>query len=71
MFKCEDQNAITLRTREDYKPPANSVVEYSLNRYCEIRGVESQILDRVGLGVSRLLEKYSPLHISGPKYRPR
>ncbi len=42
-----------------------------MNRYCEVKGLESPILDRVGLGVSRLLEKYSPLHISGPKYRPK
>jgi len=71
VFKCEEQKAVTLRAREDYKPPAKSLVEYTMNRYFEIKGVESPILDRVGLGVSRLLEKYSPLHVSGPKYRPR
>jgi NAD-dependent dihydropyrimidine dehydrogenase PreA subunit len=69
--KCDKQKAVTLRAREDYKPPAKSMVEYYMNRYCEVKGIESPILDRVGLGVSRLLDKYSPLHISGPKYRPK
>ncbi len=71
VFKCDKQRAVTLRARADYKPPAKSMVEYTMNRYCEMKGIESPILDRVGLGVSSLLEKYSPLHISGPKYRPK
>ena len=71
VFKCDKQRAVTLRAREDYKPPAKSMVEYTMNRYCEVKGIESPILDRVGLGVSHLLEKYSPLHVSGPKYRPK
>jgi Pyruvate/2-oxoacid:ferredoxin oxidoreductase delta subunit len=69
--KCDKQRAITLRPREDYRPPAKTMVEYGMNRYFEVKGIENPILDQVGLGVSRLLEKYSPLHISGPKYRPR
>ncbi len=71
VVKCDKQRAVSLRAREDYKPPAKSVVEYTLNRYLEVKGVENPILDRVGLGVSRLLEKYSPLHVSGPGYRPK
>ncbi len=69
--RCDKQKAITLRAREAYKPPAKSVPQYYLDRYCEVKGIQSPILDRVGIGVSRLLEKYSPLHISGPKYRPK
>lgn len=69
--RCDTQRAVTLRPRKDYKPPAKSAVEYYMSRYCEVKGIESPILDRVGLGVSRLLERYSPLHISGPKYRPK
>ena len=69
--KCDRQKAITLRPREDYKPPAKTMAEYGMNRYLEVKGIESPILEQVGLGVSRLLEKYSPLHISGPKYRPK
>jgi electron transport complex protein RnfB len=69
--RCDKQKAVTLRARENYKPPAKSMLEYTMNRYCEVKGIESPILDRVGLGVSRLLEKYSPLHLSGPKYRPK
>ena len=71
VFKCDKQRAVTLRAREHYKPPAKSMVEYTMNRYCEVKGIESPILDRVGLGVRSLLEKYSPLHISGPKHRPK
>lgn len=71
VLNCDKQRAITLRPRPDYKPPAKTLVDYTLNRYCEVKGIESPILDRVGLGVSSLLEKYSPFHISGPKHWPK
>ncbi len=71
VYKCEKTRAVTLRAREDYKPPAKSMVEFTMSRLCEVKGIESPLLDRVGLGVSQLLDKYSPLHISGPKYRPK
>jgi NAD-dependent dihydropyrimidine dehydrogenase PreA subunit len=71
VFKCDKQRAVTLHARADYKPPAKSMLEYTMNRYCEMKGIESPILDRVGLGVSTLLEKYSPFHISGPKHWPK
>jgi NAD-dependent dihydropyrimidine dehydrogenase PreA subunit len=69
--KCDKQFAVTLKARQDHKPPAKSMLEFGINRYCEVKGIESPLLDRVGLGVSRLLDRYSPIHISGPKYRPK
>jgi NAD-dependent dihydropyrimidine dehydrogenase PreA subunit len=69
--RCDDRKAVTLHAREAYKPPAKSMLEYTLNRYCEVKGIENPVLDRVGAGVSLFLEKYSPFHISGPKYRAR
>jgi NAD-dependent dihydropyrimidine dehydrogenase PreA subunit len=71
VLKCDKQRAVTLQPRQDYKPPAKSMLEFGMNRYCEVKGIESPILDRVGLGVSRLLDRYSPFHLSGPRYRPK
>ena len=67
--KC-DNNAVVLKGRPNYKPPAETGVEYILNRYFEIKGYENPILPRVSLGVGRLISKYVPFHISGPKYKP-
>ena len=66
--KCEN-NAAVLKERPNHKPPAETGVEYILNRYFEIKGYENPILPRVSLGVGRLISKYVPLHISGPKYK--
>ena len=70
VLRCQENRALSMRERPDHKAPAGSMVEYFLNRYAEVKGIESPTLDRVGLGVSRLLERFSPVHISGPGYKP-
>ncbi len=67
--KCKN-NAVVLKERPNHKPPAKTGVEYVLNRYFEIMEYENPLLPRVSLGVGRLISKYIPIHISGPKYNP-
>ncbi len=67
--KCKD-GAVVLKERPNHKPPAETGVEYILNRYFEAMEYENPLLPKVSLGVGRLISKYVPFHISGPKYRP-
>jgi len=67
--KCKEK-AIALKERPNHKPPAETGVEYILNRYFEIKEYENPLLPRLSLGVGRLISKYVPIHISGPKYNP-
>ncbi|UCD85633.1 MAG: hypothetical protein JSU92_05435 [Deltaproteobacteria bacterium] len=50
-----------------HKPPADNMAEFWLHRYFELKGRENDILPRLSLGVTRLLAKINPIHITGPR----
>jgi len=66
--KCRNR-ALSLQARSDYKPPAESVVEFVADRYLEVKGIRNPFLPKITLGLGRLLSKLTPVSYTGPKYR--
>lgn len=71
VIKCNKNKAVSLKERENYKPPAKTLFDFALNRYFEYKGYENKFLPKISIGIGRILEKTSPFHVSGPGYKPR
>ncbi len=68
--RCDKVNAISFKERESYKPPAENVFDYYVDRYIEVKGAPDRLWPRFNLGLSQLMGKISPIKISGPGYKP-
>ena len=67
VVKCGKQNAVVLRERESYQPPADNMAEFWIRRYFELKGKETDFLPKLTLGAARVLSKISPIHVTGPR----
>ena len=67
VIKCDKQHAIVLRTRKVHKPPADTMAEFWVRHYFEQKGQEQNLVPRLTLGVTRLLGKVNPIHVTGPR----
>ena len=67
VVKCDKQNAITLKERETYTPPADNMAEFWIRRYFELKGKENDLFPKLTLGAARVLSKISPVHVTGPR----
>jgi electron transport complex protein RnfB len=67
IMKCEKNKAIRLRERRDYTPPADTMAEFWLNRYFDIKGRSNDLVPKLSLGAARVLAKINPIHITGPR----
>jgi len=64
-----DNGAMALRERRGYKPPAETMLDYAANRFLEIKGLENvPYLPQLTLGIGRLLNRFGPHKVSGPRY---
>ena len=68
--KCKD-NAVSLRARANYKPPEDTRFEFILNRFFEIKGYDNPLLPKISRGAGHLIDKISPVHLSGPRYKSK
>jgi len=71
VLQCDKNRAIHLREREAYLPPAETLGDYALSRFLEVKGLNSALAQSLSLGVGRLIARVSPVHLTGPKYRSR
>jgi len=69
VLKCDQNRAIRLKERESYLPPSETLGDYALSRYLEVKGLNTALAQRLSLGAGRLIARVSPLHLTGPKYR--
>lgn len=70
VLKCDKTKAITLRQRDNYRPPAENPFDFFVQRYLEVKGPPASLLPKFQLGLGRLLAKAPPVHLSGPRYHP-
>ncbi len=69
VLKCDKNKAMGLRERKGYQPPAETFGDYFLSRYLEYKGFNTALTNRLSLGLGRAINKLSPVHLSGPKYK--
>jgi NAD-dependent dihydropyrimidine dehydrogenase PreA subunit len=69
VLKCDQNRAIRLKERESYLPPSETLGDYALSRFLEVKGLNTALAQRLSLGAGRLIARVSPLHLTGPKYR--
>jgi Pyruvate/2-oxoacid:ferredoxin oxidoreductase delta subunit len=69
--KC-DENALSLKQKSNCQPSPDSVVDYGINRYLELKNYDKNgFLPKVGLGMGRLISNLVQPKLTGPKYKPR
>ncbi len=69
VVKCDENRAMGLSERKTHVPPSETLGDYALSRYFEYKGLNNTLAHRLSLGVGRLINRASPLHLSGPKYK--
>jgi Pyruvate/2-oxoacid:ferredoxin oxidoreductase delta subunit len=69
VVKCEKQKAISFKTRKIHKPPVDSLVEFWMRRYFQLKGREEDFLPKLTLGATRALSRMNPIHLTGPRAR--
>ena len=71
VIRCDKAKALTLRERKRYAPPSETLGDYALSRYLEYRGVNTFLTRRLSLGLGRILNRMSPVHLTGPRYKAK
>jgi len=65
--KCDKFQAIILRERKIFRPPADNMAEAFARRYFELKGQQDNLLPKLTLGVTRFLSSVNPVHMTGPR----
>ena len=69
VIKCDKTGSIHLKERASHVPPSETLGDYALSRYFEYKGLNTVLANRLSLGIGRLIDRVSPLHLTGPKYK--
>ena len=67
---CAKTGALSLRGRKEYRFPSRNPVEYFSERAQELSGRQNSLLRSLTMGLGSTLYGLSPLHVSGPRYKP-
>ena len=71
VMQCEEQHAITLKERKDFKPPSDNFFSYLADRRRELADEDKILLPNLKLSLGSVFSKIVPIAFSGPKYKPR